>query len=331
MSYTHLSREERYVIYHLVLFDLSNCEIARRLNRSPSTIGRELKRNANCEDNYWYGNAQPAYEQRIRGAHKGTHQRAPEVRRYVEAGLREQWSPEQISARLKVDYPRKANWRISHETIYQWIYRDARDGGDLYTCLRRHHPRRRKQRRRLRATGRIKGRVGIEQRPPIVERRGRFGDWESDTVLGRVRQGGALATHIERKSRYLVAARLPERTSKTFMSQSIKALASIPERYRKTLTADNGSEFARFKQLEEQLGFRVYFANPYSAWERGANENTNGLLRQYFPKGCNFNAITDQEVKTAVEKLNNRPRKCLEYRTPAEVFFKLPKRIALEI
>jgi len=321
MSYTHLSREERYVIYHLVHFDLSNREIARRLQRAPSTIGRELKRNARCEENYWYGDAQSQYEQRIRAAHEGTHQRAPEVRRYVETALRARWSPQQISARLKLDFPRQPALRISHETVYQWIYQDAKRGGDLYSCLRRAHRRRRKQRSRLRATERIKGRVGIEQRPPIVERRGRFGDWESDTVVGRARQGGALATHVERKSRYLVAVRLEDRTSGVFMDRSIEAFGAIPQRYCKTLTADNGSEFVRFKRLEERLGFRVYFANPYSAWERGANENTNGLLRQYFPKGCNFQNISDEEVTAVVEQINNRPRKCLGYRTPAEVFW----------
>ena len=331
MSYTHLRREERYVIYHLVHYGLTNCEIARKLGRSPSTIGRELRRNAQREEDYWYEFAQRDSEERVRTAHQGQHRRAPEVHRYVEGALRENWSPEAISARMRRDYPRNRTMRISHEAIYQWVYQDARAGGDLHTCLRRGHRRRRKQRKRLRAVGRIKDRVGIEQRPPIVERRGRFGDWESDTMQGAARQGGGLATHVERKSRYLVAARLADRTSETFMHQSIEAFAEIPERYRKTLTADNGSEFARFKRLEQALGFRVYFANPYCAWERGANENTNGLLRQYFPKGCNFHAITDQEVKTVVDKLNNRPRKCLGYRTPNEVFFKLPARIALEI
>ena len=331
MSYTHLRPEERYVIDHLVHYGLTNGEIARRLGRSPSTISRELRRNAKQEEHYWYQYAQRDSEERFRTAHQGHHCRAEQVHRYVERALREHWSPEQISARMRKDYPRNPAMRISHEAIYQWIYTDARAGGDLHTCLRRGHRRRRKQRKRLRAVGRIKERVGIEQRPPIVERRGRFGDWESDTMQGAARQGGGLATHVERKSRYLVAARLTDRTSETFMRQSIEELAEIPQRLRKTLTADNGSEFARFKQLEASLGFRVFFANPYCAWERGANENTNGLLRQYFPKGCNFHAITDQEVKVAVDKLNNRPRKSLGYRTPNEVFFKLPARIALEI
>jgi len=161
MSYKHLSREERYVIYHLVHFRLTNTEIARRLNRSVSTIGRELKRNASCEENYWYEYAQADSDERLHAAHQGQHQRTPEVRQYVECALHEGWSPGAISARLQLDYPRNRAMRISHEGIYQWVYRDAREGGKLHTCLRRGHRRRRKQRNRLRGVERIKDRVGI--------------------------------------------------------------------------------------------------------------------------------------------------------------------------
>jgi IS30 family transposase len=171
--------------------------------------------------------------------------------------------------------------------------------------------------------GLIKGRVGIEHRPAIVDRRRRFGDWESDILEG-AKHRGYLATHVERKSRYLIARKLANKQSVTFAHATIEAFRRIPQKWRKTMTADNGKEFAKFKDIEKRLGFNVYFARPYAAWERGANENTNGLLRQFFPKGSDFSTVTALVVAKSVRILNNRPRKCLGYRTPREVLFKRP-------
>ena len=209
--------------------------------------------------------------------------------------------------------------RFSAEGIYRWLYQDAQADGALYRHLVRCHRKRRKQRQYGSVRGLIPNRVSIHERPEIVTSRQRFGDWESDTLEGAKGKGG-LATYIERKSRYLAAARLQDKKASTFTQESLKAFKRIPHSLRLTLTADNGKEFARFKQFEGVEGFTVYFADPYSSWQRGANENTNGLLRRTFPKGTNFHDVTNKEVASAVKKLNNRPRKCLNYRTPQEVF-----------
>ena len=209
---------------------------------------------------------------------------------------------------------------VSHETIYRWIYLDAKGGGTLYHHLRRRRKKRRRQKRYGSARRFIPGRVSISERPDIVETRERFGDWEGDTIEGK-KSTGYMATHVERKSRYLIAAKLLDKKAESLTIKSIKAFCRIPKKMRKTLTVDNGKEFARFKELEDKTGLTVYFADPYSAWQRGTNENTNGLLRQYFPKGTDFTKVTDKDLAFAVKKLNHRPRKCLHYRSPDEVFW----------
>jgi len=319
VSYVHLTLQERYVIHHLVLYRLSMREIARRLQRSPSTISRELKRNGRHHSCYWH---EPAHRWALARRHHPRHARRQghkRLLRYIKTRLQRGWSPELISGRLTQDYPDNPAMRFSPEGIYRWLYREARSGGSLYRHLVRCHRRRRKQRHYGSLRGLIPNRTSIHERPEIVDRRQRFGDWESDTLEGAKGKGG-LATHLERKSRYLVAARLLDKKASTFTQGSLKAFQRIPHTMRHTLTADNGKEFARFKEFEGAEGFTVYFADPYSAWQRGANENTNGLLRRTFPKGTNFHQVTDKEVAMAVKRLNNRPRKCLNYRTPREVF-----------
>lgn len=319
MSYVHLTLQERYVIHHLVLYRLSIREIAQRLQRSPSTISRELKRNGRHHSCYWH---EPAHQWAVARRQRPRHakrQRNKRLLRYIKTRLQRGWSPELISGRLTRDYPDNPDMRFSTEGIYRWLYRDAKANGTLYRHLVRCHRRRRKQRKYGSLRGLIPNRVSIHDRPEVVASRQRFGDWESDTMEGAKGKGG-LATHLERKSRYLVAARLHDKKAKTFTQGSLKAFQRIPHTMRHTLTADNGKEFARFKEFEGTEGFTVYFADPYSAWQRGANENTNGLLRRTFPKGTNFHQVTDKEVARAVKKLNNRPRKCLNYRTPQEVF-----------
>ena len=201
----------------------------------------------------------------------------------------------------------------------QWVFRDADSGGMLYTHLVRRHKKRRKQRRYGALRGHIPGRVDISQRPLVVDKRARYGDWEGDTMIGCQHQG-RLVTHVERKSRLLLAAKAADGTAEAFNQASLKLFAAIPQRYRKTLTLDNGSENALFKTLQEKLKLSVYFAKPYASWERGTNENTNGLIRRYFPKGTNFLTVAESELERVVNLLNHRPRKCLKYRTPFEVF-----------
>jgi IS30 family transposase len=229
------------------------------------------------------------------------------------------WSPEAISGRLKVEYTSDTQMRISHETIYRWIYLDSRNKGDLHRHLRRRHKYRRRQKRYGSGRRFIPGRISIDQRPSIVDTRERFGDWEGDTLEGGKGSGG-LATHVERKCRYLLAAKLTDKKAATMTQQSITSFRKTPRILRQTLTVDNGKEFSNFKELEKRTGLKVYFADPYAAWQRGTNENTNGLLRQYFPKGTDFRNIPEKDIAIVVKKLNNRPRKCLNYQTPHEVF-----------
>jgi len=319
MSYQHFSEHERYVIYHLKLYGLSLREIGRRLDRHHTSISREIKRNNFSHTVYYHGISQPMADQR---AQKARHQRKRSNKRlynYVCHRIQRDWSPDEISKRLILDYRNDEQMRCSIETIYQWVFKDAQEGGILYTHLRRSHKKRKKQRRYGTFRGLIPGRISITERPGIVDEHGRFGDWEGDTVEGTKGSGG-VATHVERSSRYLIAARLIDKTANTFTIQTIKAFSVVPHAFRHTLTLDNGKENAYFKTVENKTGLTVYFADPYSSWQRGLNENTNGLLRQYFPKGTSFKDMTDEELAEAVRKINHRPRKCLGYRTPHEVF-----------
>ena len=322
MPYTHLTENDRYVISHLTCAGFSLREIARRINRHHTTVSRELKRNDDplyADTVYWYDWTHP---EAVKRRQKARHQRRRSNQRlvdYVERKLRKDWSPKLIAEKLSIDFPDDDEMRVCHETMYRWIYGDAQAGGTLYHHLRRRRKKRRKQRRYGSGRRFIPGRVSISQRPAIVETRERFGDWEGDTIEGK-KSTGYMATHVERKSRYLMAAKLTHKTAESLTLQSIKAFWRTPKKMRKTLTVDNGKEFARFKELEDKTGLTVYFADPYSAWQRGTNENTNGLLRQYFPKGTDFRNVTEEDLAFAVKKLNHRPRKCLNYRSPWEVF-----------
>ena len=320
MPYSHLRSEERYVIYHLRLYGLSHREIGRRLGRHHTTIGRELSRNGprHCGGVYIHDVAQRRSDERRRIARHHRRRSHGRLYRSVVQGLKRDWSPEQIAGRLKRDHPDDGLMRISPETIYHWIYREAATGGLLFSHLRRRHKKRRKQRRYGTGRGLIPGRVGIEQRPPVADLRQRLGDWEGDSLEG-AKGRGALASHVERRSRYLIAARLPDKRAETMAAQTIRAFRRIPRSLRHTLTLDNGKEFARFKRIEAATGLAVYFADPYAPWQRGTNENTNGLIRQYYPKGCDFNKVSDKALAKVIASLNHRPRKCLDYQTPHEL------------
>ena len=327
MPYEQLTMEERYQITHLHMNGHSNAEIARRLGRHRGNIGRELKRNPDPMGGYHYQSAQ----------HRADTRRAAASRRYkldtpgsvaakaVRAGLKQKWSPEQIALRLRADHPDDNTPWISHEAIYQWVYRKAQDGELLYQRLRRRHKRRRRRipGDRKGKRGVIPGRVGIEQRPEIVNLRERFGDWESDTVEG-AKGRGLVITHVERKSRYVRLIKINDKRAATLSIATAGAMKDLPGKLLRTATFDNGKEFADFKTIERELGLTVYFANPHSPWERGSNENTNGLLRDFLPKGSDFSKVTQAQLAKYQKMLNNRPRKCLNYRTPLEVLNALP-------
>jgi transposase, IS30 family len=320
MCYNHLNQRDRMCLFYLLQSGLSLREIGRRLNRSHTTISREVKRNKRIIGCYCDRAAQSFAEKRKAIPRHKRRNSNEQLRHYVVEKLWLDWSPEIISKRLNRDFPySKKKMRVSHEAIYHWIYNDAEQGGTLFKRLVRNHKKRKKQRRYGSLRGLIPNRVDISQRPGVVDRRSRYGDWEGDTMVG-YRHKGRLVTHVERKSRYLLAGKAEDGTAVSFNDASLQLFKQIPNNYCKTLTLDNGSENAKFSDLEETLSLQVYFAKPYASWERGTNENTNGLLRRYFPKGTDFLRVTHSELAKAVKMLNHRPRKCLNYRTPFEVF-----------
>jgi IS30 family transposase len=318
--------DERYVITHMHQAGFSNAAIGRQLNRHRATVGRELSRNRDGFGGYHYESAQRLAAARRTQACQRYKLDAPgRLSRFVRRGLRQRWSPQQIADRLRSDHRRDRAMRVTAETIYRWVYRQHTLGERWHEQLRRRRPRRRRRipGERRDARGRIPGRVGIEQRPKIANGRRRFGDWESDTVEG-AKGTGLLVTHVERKSRYTRLGKLKDKKAATLSSVTCSIFRGLPAKLRRTLTADNGKEFADFKTIERALKLKVYFANPHAPWERGTNENTNGLLRDFFPKGSDFRKVTAARLAQVERMLNNRPRKCLNYRTPAEVLNALP-------
>lgn len=321
MTYHHLNRSERVVIHSMREQGRSLRFIGLALKRSPSTISRELRRNRGmgAYDPFianWYATHRRRW---TRPKPKREHRA---LMRYVLARLNEAWSPEQIAGRLRhVEYVDTPSMHVSHETIYRHIRVDHRDGGQLYRCLR--HGRRKYDKRLAPcpSRGRIADRVSIDERPQRVNEQHDIGDWEADTVFGR-KGTGYIATLVDRKSLYLVARLLPDLKAKTFNRAVLEGLKRIPNALCKTVTCDNGSEFSEFKELEQKLQCRVYFAHPYHAWERAINENTNGLLRQYIPKKTDLRKWNQRQLSRVVQKLNQRPRRKLNYRTPSEVFAK---------
>ena len=240
----------------------------------------------------------------------------------VEELLRADVSPEQISGRLKYE----GLQTVSPEWIYEYIRKDKQGGGDLHTHLR---CQKKRKKRYGRPDGReaIKNRVSIDARPSIVEERCRVGDWEMDLIIGRL-GGSVLMTAVERKYRYTVMALAPNKTAEAVKETILAALTPLANLV-ETMTYDNGKEFSLHESISDQLQAQGYFAHPYHSWERGLNENTNGLIRQYFPKGTSFDDLTPKQVKSIMDKLNNRPRKCLGFKTPNEVMFGIKMPIAL--
>ncbi len=308
-TYTQLTREQRYQIKALLDTDISYRKIAKTIRVSPSTISRELKRNLG-ERGYL---PNQAHEKALARKKKKIKPRIKEeVWVLVKKELREDWSPEQISGKLKM-----SEIFISHERIYQYVYADKRAGGTLWKHLR--HPKKYRKRAGGRdRRGKIPNRRSIEERPAIVDERSRIGDWEADLILGKNHQGVAV-TLTERNSRFTLLRTLPSKHAEP-ITQAIIELLKWDERL-KTITFDNGKEFARHEEIASALNADCYFAHPYSSWERGTNENTNGLIRQYLPKSRNLKEVSMEEEMMVMDKLNLRPKKCLGFKTPYEVFF----------
>ena len=292
-----------------------NVEIAEELGRSRSTISRELRRNVVAGE-YSAVIAQGLYARRRRQRPLMRKMDRPEVADFVRGHLVDCWSPDQIAGRSKRDFPQERCRQVSHQTIYAWIHAQPTADRRRFTGFLRFAGRRRPGGDRR---GRIPNQVSIEGRPKVVDARKRYGDWEGDTVVG-ARQSGAIVTLVERKSGYLITAKSCDRTSRRVAGKIESRMRQLPERLRRTVTFDNGKEFADHERVSARLGLNVYFAQPYCSWQRGTNEHTNGLLRQFLPKGTDLLTVSWQELEHYTQLINDRPRKRLAYRTPAEVF-----------
>jgi IS30 family transposase len=313
--------DERNVIYRMQWQGYSDAEIARCLGRHRSTLGRERRRNRSCLGPYDPGTAQALANSRRR-AHlrrpKTGHRR---LMRYVAERLQDHWSPEQIAGRLSNRPP--ANLQglsISHTTIYRWIWADRQRTETFRPFLRIARKPRRKPYGKPSRQGQILGKRSIDERPAEADERRRLGDWEGDTLVGKGRKG-YLLTCVDRASRYLMARTLETCAAEPVARRLHETLGRLPASKRHSLTLDNGREFARPPELESRLSVPIFFAHPYHAWERGTNENTNGLLRQYLPKDSDLTLLSARQLRSYVWALNHRPRKCLAYRSPFEVFY----------
>jgi IS30 family transposase len=319
MNYRQLNAEERSALAALRTVGLSLAEIAGQLGRHRSTIWRELRRNSAPSDGGY----------RSRRAHQRAHARRYRSRRNsqfdaaqwarVEALLREEWSPEQVAGYLR----RHRELVISHETIYRHVWADWKRGGTLHAHLRGARKNCRKRYGRYDSRGRLAGKRMIGERPAVVERRRQLGHWEIDTMMGQSlgESSDCIVTLVERKSGYLQIGKLAART----VLQTNRAVLALLRRHRgrvRTITADNGSEFHGYAALEAATGVRFYFATPHHSWERGTNENTNGLIRQYLPKGQSMTSLTQSRCDPIAHHLNNRPRKRHGYKTPNECFLR---------
>ena len=312
-NYSQLTTSERNQFYALRKAKIPMTEIANQLNRSRTTLYNELNRNIGGRG-YRPKQAQQFAEQR-RAEKVQPLKMTPEVIAYIGAKLRLKWSPEQIAKVMETD-SNGPGISVSHETIYQHVWDNKRAGGTLYTHLRQGQKKRRKRRGSKDSRGKIRNRVDIDQRPAVVGTRSRIGDWEADLVCG-ADASGYLVTLLERVSRCVLIG-----YTKTKFADHVTAdiLRLLKDEIVETITFDNGKEFAGHEQIARKLGCKCFFAKPYHSWERGANENTNGLIRQYFPKKMSFAKITAEQIAFVQHSLNTRPRKCLDFKPPDIVY-----------
>jgi len=314
-SYQQLTQDQRYQIHAFLKAGFSQASIARELRVDPSTISRELKRNRG-QCGYRPKQAQHLADLRRKAKDNPT-RITSDTWQQVDTLLQQDWSPEQISGTLK----QLGQPAVSHERIYQHIYTDKQLAGLLHPhlgCQKKRRKRYGKYDRR----GQLPNRKSIDDRPAIVALKGRLGDWEADTIIGKNHQQ-AIVSLVERQSKLTRFAKV-ERNTEAAVKQAIVEMLTPLVDCVHTITSDNGREFAAHEAIAEALAADFYFAHPYHSWERGLNENTNGLVRQYFPKGSDFTMITDEQVQAVAERLNERPRKTLGYQTPNHVFFTSP-------
>lgn len=313
----HLTQHQRIEFSFMLRLGYSQRQAAQQLSVSPSTLSRELRRNSRLAGYY-------ANSARIRARSRRTKANASRIKllnepalvALVELKLRANWAPQQIAGWLK-DSGQAV--RACAQTIYDWLYRFRHDLLVHLHCRKGKYRRTRANTLRKAFRDKQKECRRITARPAHVMKRNRYGHWEGDTVVGKGRSG-FIATFVERKSGYLLAVKLIQATAKNFETAAHISFTAIPARYRATLTLDNGTEMSNYEEIERKTGLKLYFANPYHSWERGTNENTNGLLRFYFPKQMSFAHLTQEILDQAVKELNTRPRKRLGYKTPEQVF-----------
>jgi IS30 family transposase len=309
------TESDRAVLAQLLALKVPKTEIAARLKKDRSAIYRELGRNSGPLGYLPIEAQQRALARRRCVPRRRLKLSDPRVREYVEQGLEQCWSPDQIAGRSRREFSRDQTRQLSRQTIYNWI--DRSDRRDQWRSLLRFGQKRRKPVN----PGRLPGAVSIEGRPRVVDARRRFGDWEGDTIVGVGHRGG-LVSLVERKSGYTLLARVDDRRAATVRQAAQQQLVALPAHLRRTLTFDNGKEFAEHEALASVTSMRIFFAQPYCAWQRGTNENTNGLVRQYLPKGTDLTAYSHHEVAAIQSSLNDRPRKRLGYLSPREVLIK---------
>ena len=325
-SYRRLRATDRETIGLRLAAKATQAEIAAELGVAPSTISREVRRHASRKGGYRPLTAQAGAEATARTAHarpRKLSQPGP-LRDYVIAGLKQKWSPQEISYRLRREHPHDPVMRVSAETIYQSLFVQARGSlkRDLTTHLRTQRTRRHSQTARVQAAecgrGQLPGTISIRERPAEAEDRAVPGHWEGDLIIG-ANNGSAIGTLVERTTRFVMLIHLPRRrTAEEFYQALTPTIAALPDELRRSLTWDNGKEMGMHHPISMEADMPIYFADPHSPWQRGSNENTNGLLRQYFPKGTNLSKHTASDLAAVAAALNSRPRKTLGWKTPAE-------------
>lgn len=314
MRYKQLTLEKRYQISALIKVGLNQKSIASELGVHPSTISREFKRNSHVIRGYDAEFAQ-VQSVKVERAKKKRFSLTKSIEKYIRAKLKQDWSPEQIAGRMKLD----TGVSVVHETIYRYIYSNKANGGKLYKSLRHKNKKYHHRSNDYRSRGTIIDRVMIDKRPKIVEKKSRIGDWEIDTVVGKDHKG-FLVTVVDRKSKFTLIKNVISMHAEVVAQALIEMMAPL-KNITHTITSDNGKEFALHKNISAALDTDFYFANPYHSWERGLNEHTNGLIRQYLPKKSVFIGVSKEEILMIQNRLNHRPRKVLGYKTPYEVFF----------
>jgi IS30 family transposase len=320
-SRKRLTLKERIVIETLLKENKSKTYIANQLDRNRSSIGREINNWIRKPSDKYDANLAHWYAREINNNKRCQDKinTYPRLKIFVYRGLLKGTTPELIAGQIKIKYPNDPVMTISYEAIYQHIYRHRQSylAKKLIKLLPYHHHKRRNKRKFNKNTTRIKDQISIDNRPEHIEQRLEVGHWEGDLMIG-VGQKSAIATLVERKTRYTIVMKIQNRKSKTVTKEFANSLNSLSKIFRKSMTYDNGIEMANHKWLANQTGINIYFAHPYSSWERGTNENTNGLIRRFFPKGTDFNQITLKQLKDAQNNLNDRPRKVLGFKTPNE-------------